>query len=97
MATRPILTYGDQRLTVPNEPVESFGSELEDLVADLFETGRKAPGLGLAAPQVGINISQSPLNKEGNCSFKKNSREAGGVGVYHQWRAGRIYTTTYEL
>jgi len=56
MATPPILRYGDFRLVAKNLPVESFGPELEELVRVLFETGWRAPGLGLAAPQIGVNL-----------------------------------------
>ena len=56
MSIRPILVYGDPRLEAPNAPVETFGPTLVALVEDLFETGWAAPGLGLAAPQVGVNL-----------------------------------------
>jgi peptide deformylase len=56
VSIRPILIYGDPRLEAPNEAVSDFDGQLRDLVEDLFETARRAPGLGLAAPQVGVNI-----------------------------------------
>jgi peptide deformylase len=56
MAVRPILVYGDPRLEAENLPVTDFGAELHDVVEDLFETGWKAPGLGVAAPQIGVNL-----------------------------------------
>lgn len=56
MARRDVILYGDPRLEAPNAPVESFGEELRTLVDELFETGWNAPGLGLAAPQVGVNL-----------------------------------------
>ena len=56
MSVRPILVYGDPRLEAPNSPVESFDAALRELVDDLFETGWQAPGLGLAAPQIGVNL-----------------------------------------
>jgi peptide deformylase len=56
MPVRPILLYGDPRLEAQNAPVSSFGPELAQLVEDLFETGWRAPGLGVAAPQVGVNM-----------------------------------------
>lgn len=56
MAVLPILVYGDPRLEAVNKPVEDFGEELQSLIEDLFETGWNAPGLGLAAPQVGVNL-----------------------------------------
>lgn len=56
MTVLPILVYGDSRLEAANQPVRVFGEELRSLVGDLFETGWNAPGLGLAAPQVGVNL-----------------------------------------
>src|SRR5262249_42555980 len=49
------VKYGDPRLRAENPPVEDFGPELQSLIADLIETCHAAPGLGLAAPQIGIN------------------------------------------
>jgi peptide deformylase len=57
MAARPIVKYGDRRLVAANQPVTSFDGELRDMLGDLFETGRRAPGLGLAAPQIGVNLA----------------------------------------
>jgi peptide deformylase len=56
MSSRPILIYGDPRLEAPNASVEVFDDHLLLLVDELFSTGWKAPGLGLAAPQIGVNI-----------------------------------------
>jgi len=56
MSVRSILVFGDPRLEAPNAPVETFDKALESLVDDLFETGWQAPGLGLAAPQIGVNL-----------------------------------------
>lgn len=56
MSVHPILVYGDARLEAPNAPVEQFDNTLVTLVQDLFETGWQAPGLGLAAPQIGVNL-----------------------------------------
>lgn len=51
---RSIRITGDPVLHSPALPVEDFGPELQQLLADMFETMRKAPGVGLAAPQIGI-------------------------------------------
>jgi peptide deformylase len=56
MAVKPIMVYGDPRLEAANSPVTAFGEELREIIEDLFETGWKAPGLGVAAPQIGANI-----------------------------------------
>src|SRR5882672_8250483 len=53
MSVRPIVLLGDPRLRLEGLPVESFGKFLHSLLDDLTETMRKAPGVGLAAPQVG--------------------------------------------
>lgn len=62
MAIRPILVFGDPRLEAENRPVTDFGGELQGLIADLFETGWKAPGLGLAAPQIGVNLKLATVD-----------------------------------
>lgn len=54
MAIRPILHYPDKRLRVPGEKVDEFGPELDELIDDMAETMYAAPGVGLAAPQIGI-------------------------------------------
>jgi len=56
MAVRPILVYGDPRLEADNAPVERFDDDLARLAEDMFDTARAAPGLGLAAPQLGVNL-----------------------------------------
>jgi peptide deformylase len=53
---RPILRYGDAALHAPARPVESFDDELHALLSDMIETMYAAPGVGLAAPQVGVPL-----------------------------------------
>ncbi len=59
MSVLPILTLGDPRLRLKGEPVESFGKLLHHLIDDLTDTMRHAPGVGLAAPQLGeaLNVA----------------------------------------
>ena len=54
MAIREILEVPDSRLKIVSEPVTVFDDELRTLVADMFETMYDAPGIGLAAIQVGV-------------------------------------------
>ena len=56
MTVQPIRLYGDPVLQTPAAPVVDFDRELRRLVADLFETMRAAPGLGLSAPQIGVGL-----------------------------------------
>ena len=51
-----IVTYPDPRLAQKCEPVTEITDELRQLAADMIETMYDAPGVGLAAPQVGRNI-----------------------------------------
>ncbi len=54
MALRTILIEGDPTLRKISRPVTKFDSRLEQLMEDMLETMYQAPGVGLAAPQVGI-------------------------------------------
>jgi peptide deformylase len=56
MSVRSILTYPDKRLRTPGAPVRDFGPELQTLVDDMIETMYAAPGVGLAAPQIGVSM-----------------------------------------
>src|SRR6266581_2983670 len=53
MSVRPIVLLGDPRLRLKGLPVETFGKFLHGLLDDLTDTMRHAPGVGLAAPQLG--------------------------------------------
>ncbi len=53
MSVRPILLLGDPNLRLRGLPVDSFGKYLHELLGDLAHTMRAAPGVGLAAPQIG--------------------------------------------
>jgi peptide deformylase len=54
MAVRPILKYPDPRLKQPALPVAAVDDEIRKLVDDMAETMYAAPGVGLAANQVGV-------------------------------------------
>ncbi len=56
MATRPIRLFGDPVLRTPAAPVTTFDKELRTLVKDLADTMIDAPGVGLAAPQIGVGL-----------------------------------------
>jgi len=54
MALLPIVEVPDPRLRQISTPLESVDDEVRSLVADMFETMYAAPGIGLAAIQVGV-------------------------------------------
>jgi peptide deformylase len=55
MALRPILILPDPLLRKQSKPVERVDAELKRLIDDMFETMYDAPGIGLAAPQLGVS------------------------------------------
>lgn len=56
MALLPIIQAPDPRLKAVAEPVTAIDDELRRLLDDMFETMYAAPGIGLAAPQVGVPV-----------------------------------------
>jgi peptide deformylase len=53
---RPILKYGDSVLLEPSRRVNAITPDIERLIDDMIETMYAAPGVGLAAPQVGVPL-----------------------------------------
>jgi peptide deformylase len=53
---RPILKLGDAILNDPTRPVDVITPDIEQLIDDMIETMYAAPGIGLAAPQVGASL-----------------------------------------
>ncbi len=53
---RPILRYGAGVLHAPAEPVHEITEEIQQLVDDMIQTMYAAPGIGLAATQVGVGL-----------------------------------------
>lgn len=56
MAIRTILHYPDERLRQKAAPIEAITPEILTLVEDMKETMYAAPGVGLAAPQIGVPL-----------------------------------------
>lgn len=56
MAVLPIRQYPDQVLRGKARPVEAITPDIQRLIDDMIETMYAAPGVGLAAPQVGVSI-----------------------------------------
>ena len=55
MAVLGIRKFGDEVLRVPTEPVTEFDASLQKLIDDMVDTMYAAPGVGLAANQVGVS------------------------------------------
>lgn len=64
MSVRTIVLLGDPRLRLKGQPVDSFGKYLHGLLDDLAHTMRDAPGVGLAAPQLGEAVQACVIEVE---------------------------------
>ncbi len=74
MSVRPIVLLGDPRLRLKGLPVDSFGKYLHELLDDLTDTMRHAPGVGLAAPQLGEAMQACVIEVEGQLHELVNPR-----------------------
>ncbi len=68
MTIRKIIYLPDPRLRKVSTPVETFDDQLHALIDDMFDTMYAAKGVGLAAPQIGINIRLSVVDVIGDKS-----------------------------
>ena len=56
MAIRPIVKWGEAVLHAPSRPVANIDGQIAALVQDMVDTMYAAPGIGLAAPQIGVAL-----------------------------------------
>jgi len=56
MAVRPFVMWPDKRLRTAAEPVAEMTDEIRTILADMVETMEAMPGVGLAAPQIGVML-----------------------------------------
>jgi peptide deformylase len=62
MSVLPLMILPEPVLRKQASPVERFDAELKRLIDDMFETMYEAPGIGLAAPQIGISRSLTVMD-----------------------------------
>lgn len=65
MAIKKITEYPEKVLAEVGKPVETFDEELENLCADMYDTMYDAEGVGLAAPQIGLNLRLFVMDCDG--------------------------------
>ena len=74
MTVRTVLRMGDPRLLSIARPVEHFGTpELAALIDDLFETMRAQDGVGIAAPQIGVDLAVVIFGFEANPRYPQEA------------------------
>jgi peptide deformylase len=80
MSVKPIVLLGDPRLRLKGLPVDSFGKYLHELLDDLTDSMRHAPGVGLAAPQLGEALQACVVEVEGQLHELVNPRIVRSTG-----------------
>lgn len=80
MSVKPIVLLGDPRLRLKGQPVDSFGKYLHELLDDLADTMRHAPGVGLAAPQLGEAVRACVIEVGGQLHELVNPAIVRSVG-----------------
>ncbi len=65
MPVRKITEYPEEVLGKVGQPVTKFDAELAALCADMFDTMYEAEGVGLAAPQIGLNLRLFVMDCDG--------------------------------
>lgn len=73
MAIRPIRIFPDSLLSKPSETITDFGEPLKALLKDLTDTLYHSPGVGLAAPQIGVLQRVSVIDIHRNFSKTSSS------------------------
>ncbi len=91
MAVLPIVTYPDPRLTRPSQEITEIDPHIRELAMSMAQTMYAAPGIGLAAPQVGENlrlivVDVAEGDKRGKPMMLVNPRivEASGQTSYEE-------------
>ncbi len=102
MSILPICITGEPVLHRVADPVDSFDSELSDLVADMIETMHAAPGVGLAAPQVGVGSQIFVWRYAGGGAFDSRYRdvlqlEEGPQRGFNTMLSGVVVNPTLDL
>jgi peptide deformylase len=80
MSVRPIVLLGDPRLRIKGQPVSTFNKFLHELLDDLAHTMRDAPGVGLAAPQIGEALAVCVIEVENRLHELVNPAIVKGAG-----------------
>lgn len=102
MSVLPICITGEPVLHRIADPVERFDSSLTDLVADMIDTMHEAPGVGLAAPQVGVGLQLFVWSYRGGGPFDRRYRDALALDLaptlgFNDAMSGVVVNPTLDL
>ena len=91
MALRPIVKYPDPVLLTPTRPVGEITAEIRALVEDMWETMYAAPGVGLAANQIGISLRLAVIDTTEGESSRGKGRKIVLIDPVVLEKKGRIH------
>ena len=91
MALRSIVRYPDPVLLTPTRPVGPVTAEIRDLIQDMWETMYAAPGVGLAANQIGISLRLAVIDTTGGEESPSQARKIVLVDPVMLEQKGKIY------
>ena len=64
MPLREVVLFPDPRLKLVSKPIDEITDEIRQLAADMIEVMYDEPGIGLAAPQVGVSLRMFVIDTE---------------------------------
>ena len=85
MAIRPILTADEPILRERTKRVSTFDASLHRLLDDMLETMRDAPGVGLAANQIGVPLQVAIIEVDDRITELVNPQIVKGSGEQEDW------------
>ena len=91
MTLRRIVQYPDAVLLTPTKPVGPVTAEVRKLIEDMWETMYAAPGVGLAANQIGISLRLAVIDTTGGEEIKERARKIILVDPVMLEQRGKIY------
>jgi len=97
MAVKRILTFGERTLERVSRKVDRIDAETEELIRDLKDTLMAAPGIGLAAPQIGVLKKVIYINfKDGKTEFVLINPKITGKSGSERDAEGCLSSPRYE-
>lgn len=75
MAIRPIITFPNPVLTTPTKSIKEITLEIKSIIKDLLETMYDAPGVGLAANQIGLSLKIAVIDIEYSINNSKTKQK----------------------
>lgn len=91
MALRPIVRFPDPVLLQPTRPVGAIDDEIRKLVEDMWETMYAAPGVGLAANQVGVALRVAVIDTTGGDESPASGHQLVLINPVLLETRGRLY------